>query len=197
VQSAVGAGRAAAAGQPRLAAWLTPRDGARPAAAELRTQLLQSLPDYMVPAAFVTLDAFPLNANGKLDRRALPEPDQSAVASRAYDAPLGDVELALARLWQELLGLERVGRHDDFFELGGHSLLAVQLVGRVAADMGVELSLRTVFDRPVLAHMADTLTTLQLAAHESATDDDGDDADLNDLTHEQLLALLGEVNTDV
>ena len=180
----------------RLVAWLTTRDGARPSAAELRTQLLQSLPDYMVPAAFMTLEAFPLNANGKLDRRALPAPDQSAVASRAYDAPLGDVEVALANVWQALLGLDRVGRHDDFFELGGHSLLAVQLVGRIAADMHVELPLRSVFDQPVLANMADAITSLQLASYDAATGDDDPDADLNDLTHEQLLALLGEVKID-
>ncbi|MBF4212868.1 hypothetical protein EI533_35010, partial [Pseudomonas donghuensis] len=81
-----------------------------PAAAEhLRAALLNHLPDHMVPSAFVVLDALPLTPNGKLDRRALPEPDQDAYASRAYEAPQGTVEVTIAGIWQQLLGLERVG----------------------------------------------------------------------------------------
>ncbi|MQU78322.1 amino acid adenylation domain-containing protein, partial [Sinorhizobium medicae] len=96
-------------------------------AASLRAHLTSLLPDYMVPSAFVRLEALPLTPNGKLDRKALPAPDDDAYARTAYEAPQGAVETALAGIWQELLGLERVGRHDNFFELGGHSLLAVQL----------------------------------------------------------------------
>ncbi|WP_347906168.1 phosphopantetheine-binding protein [Pseudomonas purpurea] len=87
----------------------------------------------MVPAAYVHLDALPLSPNGKLDRKALPAPGQESVITRGYEAPVGETEIALARLWAELLNVERVGRHDHFFELGGHSLLAVSLVGPVAS----------------------------------------------------------------
>ncbi|MRH02765.1 AMP-binding protein, partial [Xanthomonas sontii] len=100
------------------------------------------------------LESLPLTPNGKLDRQALPAPDQAAVASRQYEAPQGEVEQALAALWQALLNLERVGRQDHFFELGGHSLLAVRLVTGVRATLGVELALREVFAHPVLAALA-------------------------------------------
>ncbi|WP_240326468.1 AMP-binding enzyme, partial [Pseudomonas syringae] len=92
-------------------------------AEELRARLLDRLPEYMVPSAFVQMDTLPLTTNGKLDRRALPAPGQDALASRAYEAPQGEVEQAIAGIWQELLHVERVGRHDGFLELGGHSLL--------------------------------------------------------------------------
>ncbi|GAB3356937.1 amino acid adenylation domain-containing protein [Lysobacter tyrosinilyticus] len=124
---------------------------------ELREQLSRELAEFMVPSAFVQLEKLPLTPNGKLDRKALPAPDQSAVASRAYEAPVGEVEQVLAGIWQELLGLERVGRHDHFFELGGHSLIAVQLVTRVRELMGLELGLRDVFARATLQDMAGAL----------------------------------------
>ncbi|MES0070628.1 phosphopantetheine-binding protein, partial [Mesorhizobium sp. M0074] len=114
------------------------------------------LPDYMVPAAFVRLAALPLTPNGKLDRQALPAPDDDAYARTAYEAPQGEVETALAGIWAELLGVERVGRHDNFFELGGHSLLAVQLMERLRRlSLGVEV--RTLFARPVLCDLAASL----------------------------------------
>ncbi|UUZ50643.1 phosphopantetheine-binding protein [Massilia sp. B-10] len=85
----------------------------------------------MVPSAFVVLDAYPLNPNGKLDRKALPVPDQSAVVAREYEAPQDAIESALAAVWQELLGLDRIGRHDHFFELGGHSLMVISLIEKL------------------------------------------------------------------
>ncbi|KPY59208.1 Amino acid adenylation, partial [Pseudomonas syringae pv. solidagae] len=91
---------------------------------------------------------------GKLDRRALPAPEDDAYASRDYEAPAGEVEHALAEIWQALLGLERVGRHDHFFELGGHSLLAVQLVSRLRQRFEVEVALRDVFAEPTLQGLA-------------------------------------------
>nr|WP_244123661.1 non-ribosomal peptide synthetase [Burkholderia gladioli] len=119
----------------------------------LRSHLAAQLPDYMVPAAFVRLDALPLTPNGKVDRRALPAPDQSALARQAYEAPQGEIECALAEIWAELLGVERISRHDSFFALGGHSLLAVRLVGRIAA-LGTELPLAKLFASPTLAGLA-------------------------------------------
>ncbi|WP_156115396.1 amino acid adenylation domain-containing protein, partial [Xenorhabdus sp. NBAII XenSa04] len=143
----------------RLVAYLRPLDGAKPTPAELRQQLAQHLADYMLPSAFVTLDAFPVTPNGKLDRRALPVPDASAVVTRRYEAPMGEIETRLAQIWQDLLGLERVGRHDHFFELGGHSLFAVQLAARVRQVLGRELSLQQLFAQPLLADLAQTLTS--------------------------------------
>ncbi|WP_192247381.1 non-ribosomal peptide synthetase, partial [Mesorhizobium caraganae] len=120
----------------------------------LRAHLGARLPDYMVPSAFVRLSALPLTVNGKLDRKALPAPADDAYARAAYEAPQGAVETALAEIWAELLGVERVGRHDNFFELGGHSLLAVQLLSRLSRAVGVELPLSTLFANPVLADLA-------------------------------------------
>ncbi|MER8931231.1 amino acid adenylation domain-containing protein, partial [Mesorhizobium sp. M0859] len=119
----------------------------------LRAHLGALLPDYMVPAAFVQLAALPLTPNGKLDRQALPAPDDDAYAHAAYEAPQGAVETALAEIWAELLGVERVGRHDNFFELGGHSLLAVQLLSR-ALDLELNFSAADLFQAPVLKELA-------------------------------------------
>ncbi|ATZ94877.1 solanimycin non-ribosomal peptide synthetase SolG [Dickeya fangzhongdai] len=121
--------------------------------AQWRSSLAAQLPEYMVPAAFVKLDQLPLTANGKLDRKALPQPDDSSFSRRAYEAPQGDVEIAMAELWQELLGVERIGRHDNFFELGGHSLLAVQLMEHLRQrDLSTEI--RALFDSPTLAELS-------------------------------------------
>ncbi|MCG1055176.1 amino acid adenylation domain-containing protein, partial [Mycetohabitans sp. B5] len=122
----------------------------------LRTHVAAALPDYMVPSAFVQLDAFPLTPNGKLDRRALPAPDAQAFAHQAYEAPQGELETTLAAIWSELLGVERISRHDSFFALGGHSLLAVRLMNRVAM-LGIVLPLATLFAAPTLAGLAAAL----------------------------------------
>uniref|UniRef100_UPI000A747A79 condensation domain-containing protein n=1 Tax=Burkholderia pseudomallei TaxID=28450 RepID=UPI000A747A79 len=123
----------------------------------LRAQAAQHLPSYMVPSAYVRLDAWPLTPNGKLDRRALPAPADDAYARAEYEAPQGAKEEALAAIWRELLHVERVSRHDNFFELGGHSLLAVQLVSRLRQALSVEVALGTVFDAPVLSALASRL----------------------------------------
>ncbi|MCF5709236.1 amino acid adenylation domain-containing protein [Pseudomonas syringae] len=149
---------------------------------QLRTALLEALPDYMVPSAYVHLETMPLTPNGKLDRLSLPAPGQEAFASRAYEAPNGEIEQMLATVWQDLLGLDQVGRHDNFFELGGHSLLAVQVILRVRETFDVEVPLRGLFEHPSLQALADLITTLQLAQY-------GAD-DLLDLQHE--MALLSE-----
>ncbi|MCF5279086.1 non-ribosomal peptide synthetase, partial [Pseudomonas syringae] len=119
----------------------------------LREHLQETLPQYMVPAAYVQLNALPLTANGKLDRKALPAPDRSALASRGYEAPEGDTEMAIARIWQDLLQLEQVGRHDHFFELGGHSLLAVKLIERMR-QIDLVADVRVLFSQPTLSALA-------------------------------------------
>ncbi|MCV4286254.1 non-ribosomal peptide synthetase, partial [Pseudomonas capsici] len=140
-------------GQKRLVAYVIAQAGIELSAQALRDELLGSLAEYMVPAAFVMLESFPLTANGKLDRRALPEPGAEAFASREYEAPQGPVEETLATLWAQLLKVERVGRHDHFFELGGHSLLAVSLIERMR-QAGLSADVRVLFSQPTLAALA-------------------------------------------
>ncbi|KTC25873.1 hypothetical protein AO391_06610 [Pseudomonas marginalis ICMP 9505] len=153
VRDAVVIAREDQPGNKRLVAYVIATDGAEPSAADLRTQLLLSLADYMVPSAFVMLASLPLTTNGKLDRKALPAPDADALARREYERPQGDVEQTLAALWQELLGVERVGRHDNFFEMGGHSLLAVKLVERMR-QLELSADVRVLFGQPTLAALA-------------------------------------------
>jgi acyl carrier protein len=151
VQDAVVLAREDVPGEKRLVGYYTLVDEADPIdAALLRQHLSTALPDYMVPAAFVLLDELPLTPNGKLDRRALPVPDDTAYAKQGYEAPIGETEIALAAIWSEVLGIERVGRHDNFFDLGGHSLLAARVVARVRDELGIELPLRTLFATPTV-----------------------------------------------
>ncbi|NWE25092.1 amino acid adenylation domain-containing protein, partial [Pseudomonas gingeri] len=156
VREAVVIAREDEPGDQRLVAYIIAHDGRKPLAADLRGQLLLTLADYMVPSAFVLLERFPLTTNGKLDRKALPAPDQAALSSRAFVAPQGEVELALARIWAEVLKVERVGRHDNFFELGGHSLLAVKLIERMR-QAGLSADVRALFSQPTLAALAQVL----------------------------------------
>ncbi|MCC7249423.1 MAG: amino acid adenylation domain-containing protein, partial [Lysobacter sp.] len=128
--------------------------------AALRAQLAQALPDYMVPAAFVRLDAFPLTPNGKLDRKALPAPESDAYATRAYEPPQGRAERAIAAIWEELLRVERVGRHDNFFELGGHSLIAVTMIERMRRQ-DMQGDVRALFTTSSLAGFAAALREAQ------------------------------------
>ncbi|MBJ7312355.1 non-ribosomal peptide synthase/polyketide synthase [Rugamonas sp. CCM 8940] len=179
-------------GDKRLVAYLTGSPGG---AAELRAELGRTLAEYMLPAAFVVLERFPLTPNGKIDRKALPAPDLSALASRDYVAPQGEVEQALAQLWQDLLGMDSIGRNDHFFELGGHSLLAVQLLARIRARFDVDMPLGDLFARPLLQHMADGLTTLQLSRYHD-NDLSEIDEELDALSEEELMLLLSEGNTN-
>ncbi|MBB3121374.1 non-ribosomal peptide synthetase, partial [Massilia violacea] len=152
-QAAVEA-RAEHTGQRRLVAYFSAEPDAECTPEALRAHLAASLPEYMVPAAYVRLDALPLTANGKLDRRALPAPEDAAFGVRVYEAPQGPVETAMAGVWSELLQVERVGRRDNFFELGGHSLLAVQMISRLQQRLGLELALSDLFAQPQLAGFA-------------------------------------------
>jgi amino acid adenylation domain-containing protein len=128
----------------------------------LRRYLLERLPEHMVPAAYVEMEKLPLSPNGKLDRKALPAPVGGAYSSSAYEAPTGETETILARIWSELLKIERVGRWDNFFELGGHSLLAVRLISKIRRVLDVELPISDIFAHPVLSQLADQIITHQL-----------------------------------
>ncbi|GAB2935471.1 hypothetical protein GCM10027181_38340 [Rheinheimera gaetbuli] len=126
----------------------------------LTKHLKQSLPEYMVPGVFVLLERLPLTPNGKVDRKVLPEPDISSLQAE-YTAPATETEQALAEIWQKLLGLERVGVHDNFFTLGGHSLLALRMLVRVREVKGRPFTLSQVFEYPVLKNMAKVLDGAQ------------------------------------
>ncbi|MES2299304.1 MAG: amino acid adenylation domain-containing protein, partial [Pseudomonadota bacterium] len=156
VREAVVMARADNAADPadlRLVAYLLAQEGCTLEAATLRAALLEHLADYMVPSAYVMLDAFPLTPNNKIDRKALPAPDQGAVIQRAYAAPEGAAEAAIAAVWQDLLGVAQVGRDDNFFELGGHSLMIVKMVASLR-ERGVHTNLRQVFGAPTVAALA-------------------------------------------
>ncbi|HHG4437423.1 TPA: amino acid adenylation domain-containing protein, partial [Pseudomonas aeruginosa] len=122
----------------------------------IRTALRASLPDYMVPSHLLFLERMPLSPNGKLDRRALPKPD-AGLTQRDHMAPASALEKDVAAIWGELLGVERVGLTDNFFELGGHSLLATRLVSRIRQDLGIEVSLKSLFEQPVLQGFVESL----------------------------------------
>ncbi len=141
-------------GDKRLVAYLIAEDGAQLATSELRHKLLEELADYMLPSAFVILPAYPLTANGKLDRDRLPPPGRASVVTRDYEAPADEVESVIAENWQALLELETVGRNDDFFELGGNSVLALPMVYGLGKRFGVEIPLRLLFSNPTVAALA-------------------------------------------
>jgi nonribosomal peptide synthetase DhbF len=149
-------------GEHRLIAYLECRDAARPDAAELRRHLNARLPEYMVPSTYVMLDRLPLNANGKVDRNALPSPASHAADSGTqWVPPRNPVEFQLAEIWGEVLGVERIGVHHDFFGLGGHSLQITQVLSRVRSTFEVEIPVRTVFEEPTIAAMAARLESLR------------------------------------
>jgi len=144
-----------ASGETYLAAYVVPVQNSATTTAGLRQYLSEKLPAYMVPAAFVTMNALPLTPNRKLDRRALPVPDQARPDSRSeFTAPRSAIERAMANIWQEMLGVEQVGVHDNFFELGGHSLLAVRLFAVIEKKFGKRLPLATLFQAPTVAQVA-------------------------------------------
>jgi hypothetical protein len=152
VREAVVLAREDEPGEKRLVAYVVPGPEAAPEPAELRDALRKSLPEHMVPSAFVVLPELPRTPNGKLDRRALPAPERSA--GSASTEPRTRAERRLAAIWAEVLDVPRVGREDRFFDLGGHSLLATRMVSRVRDAWGIDLPLRTVFERPALADLA-------------------------------------------
>ncbi|MFJ5033069.1 amino acid adenylation domain-containing protein [Streptomyces sp. NPDC088560] len=155
VREAVVVAREHAPGDVRLAAYVTAAGAAAPGAGDLAAQLREQLPEYMVPASFTVLDALPLTPSGKTDRKALPEPrtDRAGLGTR-FVAPQDGLEHALAELWRDLLGVERVGRRDTFFDLGGHSLLMAEFRTRLAATLGHELTMVELFQHPTIESLA-------------------------------------------
>src|SRR5579859_5531527 len=148
----------------RLVAYVVTEREPPPTTTDLRNFLKEKLPEYMVPSAFVLLDALPLTLNGKIDRRALPSPDRSRPElDKAFMAPRTPTEELLAEIWGKLLGIERVGIHDNFFDLGGHSLLATQLVSRVREAFQVEIPLRRLFEVPTVAGLAESIEATRQA----------------------------------
>ncbi len=154
----------------RLVAYLVLARESQPTANLFREFLQRRVPDYMIPAMFVRVNALPLTTNGKVDRAALPAPNGNTLPEEAYVAPRSVVEQRLAELIAPLLHVERVGANDNFFLLGGHSLLGTQLLTRISETFGVELSLLTIFDHPTLAGMSAEIEKLILAKIEAGTE---------------------------
>jgi amino acid adenylation domain-containing protein len=148
-------------GEKKLVAYWVPKtkDAPPPSYPEFRQFLQQRLPEYMIPTAFIPLPAFPLTPNGKINRQALPAPDWTRPdADRAYRAPQGLVELELTRLWEKVLGIQNISRHDHFFDLGGHSLLAIRLFSEIEQTFRQHLPLSTLFRAPTIASLAECLS---------------------------------------
>jgi amino acid adenylation domain-containing protein len=153
----------------RLIAYFTTSANPAPPTTDLRSFLNQRLPQHMIPSIFISLETMPLAPNGKLDRRALPDPDTSRHRSAApYVAPRAAVEERVAAVWAEVLGVDSVGIHDDFFELGGHSLLASRIAGRINAAFGVDLPVRSLLDLSTVAALAALIEVLTQTKKPSA-----------------------------
>lgn len=161
-------------GDERLVAYVVPAGEQGIASGDLRDYLRRKLPDYMVPAAFVLLDSFPLTPSGKVNLRALPDPDWSKrELEDVYVAPRTPAEEKLATIWVQILGVKEVGVHDNFFELGGHSLSATRLVNRITDTFQVRIPLRSLFEMPTIAGLARAIEILRKACQDPGFADDG------------------------
>ena len=169
VREAIAIAREDTPGDKRLVAYFVAEETPGPDAPSLRAFLAERLPEYMVPAAIVALDAMPLTANGKVDRKALPAPDARATGALAIVGPRNPIEEVVAGIWSDLLGIPQISVHDDFFELGGHSLLATQVGGRIASTFGVELPLSTLFDASTVASLSERVAAAMASAGSVAT----------------------------
>jgi amino acid adenylation domain-containing protein len=154
VKEAVVLAKGATSAERRIVAYLVLETEAPSTIEELRRFLRESLPDYMIPSGFITLEKFPLNPNGKVDRRALPAPEHLDLEGETYVPPNTPIEEVLSEIWAGVLGLERVGIHDNFFDLGGHSLLATSVMSRVRETFQLEISLRALFEAPTVSGLA-------------------------------------------
>ncbi|AYN43151.1 amino acid adenylation domain-containing protein [Streptomyces dangxiongensis] len=172
LQEAVVTAPQTAPGERRLAAYLVARPGSpMPDVAELRGHLRALLPEYMIPSAWVPLDAFPLTASKKIDRKALPDASTAlAGGARDHVAPRDPAEEAVAAIWSEVLGVERIGVQDDFFALGGHSLLATRVLARLRETFAVELPLRLLFEATTVARLSEAVSEAVEAEITALTD---------------------------
>jgi acyl carrier protein len=153
-------------GDKRLVAYVVADGEPASTHAVLRTYLEEKLPRYMVPTLFIPLERLPLTANGKVDRKALPTPEEpGSRREHGFEAPGDALEQALARIWKEVLGVSQVGRHDSFFELGGHSFALVRVMNRIQQQFGRELPLTALVQQPTLAHLASLLRDGKDARH--------------------------------
>ena len=167
VRASVASVREDVPGDQRLVAYVVPAAPGRVEIESLRRLVKAQLPPFMVPSAFVALDALPVNVNGKLDRAALPAPDGSRPSTgRSYTPPQTPLQETLASVWREVLGVERVGIDDDFFELGGHSLLAVKMLARVHETLGLDFYLGRVFEHPTIRVLAQAVGEEMVGAAE-------------------------------
>jgi acyl carrier protein len=188
-------------GEKRLVAYVVSRAAEGLSLEEIRAVLRESLPEYMVPSAFVTLESFPLTPSGKLDRRALPPPQFEAYTSRDYEEPQGDMEEQLAQIWQKLLGIARVGRDDNFFELGGHSLLATQVAVRLESALSIAVPVRILFSFPTLRMLAaqvDQMRRARLNAEVAARSEEIEDLleRVASMPESQVRELMQELRTE-
>src|SRR5690606_14980838 len=147
-------------GEVRLIAYVVPEQDVTVHAETLRLALASSLADFMLPSAVVCLPQLPLTPNGKLDPAALPAPDRSSLAAPGYEATYSAIEIRLTHIWQTLLAMERIGRHDNFFSLGGHSLLAVRLSNAIQREFLLSVPLRTLFELPTIAKFSAVIQML-------------------------------------
>ncbi|MEQ1975256.1 amino acid adenylation domain-containing protein [Xenorhabdus sp. SGI240] len=194
VRDAVVIAREEETGDKRLVAYVIPQSGFTPDANRLREQLNNRLASYMVPGAFIVLEAFPLTGSGKLDRKALPAPDRSAIASREYEAPQGEIEQQIAAILQNLLGLEQIGRHDSFFDLGGNSLSIIQLMARLRDAFHLEVSIQDIFTHPELSELAGLIASRQIETFFAQEDIELLQKELENLSEDELRALLNGDN---
>ena len=164
VQQSVSLVREDRPGEKRLVAYYVPVGDSDASSHQLRTSLKATLPDYMIPSAFVRMESLPLTANGKIDRKALPEPERLGLNDQVpeYQEPQSFLEQDIARIWRDVLNVDRVGLNDNFFSLGGHSLLATRVIARVNEELHLELPLRVMFEYPTLSELS-TVTAEQLA----------------------------------
>jgi amino acid adenylation domain-containing protein len=169
VAQAVVVVRPDASGTAQLVAYLVQAEGKVASVGNLRASLRESLPEYMIPSTFVTLSAFPLTPNGKVDRKALPAPgSERPELERELVAPRTPVEEGIAAIWAEVLGRDRIGVHDNFFELGGHSLMATQAVSRIQQTFRADLTLPTFFKTPTVAGLAEAVVQKELEQADAA-----------------------------
>ena len=149
-------------GNKRLIAYVVTQPGQTADSLTLRNFLKDRLPEYMVPSLVMLLDEMPLTPSGKINRRGLPEPDESArVVMQEFVAPRTAVEAIVAKVWCEILGVEKIGVNDNFFDLGGHSLLATQVISRLKTSFKTNLPLRSLFESPTVAELAAEIVALE------------------------------------